>query len=162
MVIAIELSPAAIACLRRNLAEEVTAGRAVVYPKGVWDRDDVLSLNVTDDNFAANSVVLQPQGSHRDVQVPLTTIDKIVDELHLPRVDFIKMDIEGAEVKALAGGRNTLSRFHPRMSIATEHKPDDEITIPSAVRSIRGGYRMTCGTCSTSGTHIVADVLYFD
>jgi FkbM family methyltransferase len=66
-------------------------------------------------------VVLQPPGSHRDVQVLLTTIDKIVDELHLPRVDLIKMDIEGAEVKALAGARNTLSRFHPRMSTAAEH-----------------------------------------
>jgi len=162
LVVAIEVSPAAIACLRRNLAEPAAAGRAIVYPKGVWDKDDVLSLNVTDDNFAANSVALAPHGSHRDVQVPLTTIDKIVDELHLPRVDFIKMDIEGAEVKALAGARNTLSRFHPRLSIAAEHKPDDEITIPAAVRSIRGDYRLTCGACSTTGTRIVPDVLYFD
>jgi FkbM family methyltransferase len=162
LVVAIELSPAAIACLRRNLAEAVAAGSAIVYPKGVWDHDDVLTLNVTDDNFAANSVVLQPPGSHRDVRVPLTTIDRIVDELQLPRVDFIKMDVEGAEVKALAGARYTLSRYHPRMSIAAEHKPDDEITIPSAVRSIRGDYRMTCGPCSPSGTHIVPDVLYFE
>ena len=33
--------------------------------------------------------------------VPLTTVDAIVRELKLDRVDFIKMDIEGAEVDVL-------------------------------------------------------------
>jgi FkbM family methyltransferase len=42
------------------------------------------------------------------VVVPLTTIDKLVSELNLPRVDFIKMDIEGAEKLALTGGRATI------------------------------------------------------
>ena len=37
------------------------------------------------------------------VEVPVTTLDKIVEELRLPRVDFIKMDIEGAEREALRG-----------------------------------------------------------
>jgi FkbM family methyltransferase len=33
----------------------------------------------------------------------LTTIDKMVSELKLPRVDFIKMDIEGTEQNAILG-----------------------------------------------------------
>ncbi len=32
--------------LRRNLATEIAAGRVVVYPKGVWDQDDTLTLHV--------------------------------------------------------------------------------------------------------------------
>ena len=79
------------------------------------------------------------------MQVPLTTIDKIVAELGLPRVDFIKMDIEGAEANALAGARDTLTRFKPRLAIAAEHKPDDEVDIPRAVRSLRADYQMECG-----------------
>src|SRR5690349_5194000 len=96
-VVSIEISPSSVECLRRNLAAEIAAGRVVVYPKGVWDRDDTMTLEVDDTNFAANTVVLHPGTTHPSVQVPLTSIDKIVAELSLPRVDFIKMDIEGAE-----------------------------------------------------------------
>jgi len=162
LVVSIEVSPPAIECLRRNLAEPIAQGRAIVYPKGVWDRDSTLTLNLSDSNFAANSVVLQPRGSHRDVQVPLTTIDKIVSELKLTKVDFIKMDIEGAELNALAGGAATIKQFKPRMSIATEHKIDDEVTIPKAVRGIRGDYKLACGPCEAAGGYIRPSVLYFE
>jgi FkbM family methyltransferase len=162
LVVSIEISPAAVECLRRNLAEPIAQGRAIVYPKGVWDGEGSLTLNVSDSNFAANSVVLHPEGSHHDVEVPLTTIDRIVSELGLARVDFIKMDIEGAEVRALAGARSTIARFKPRLSIATEHKPDDEVTIPKAVRNLRPDYQMTCGPCSASEGHIRPSVLYFE
>ena len=162
LVVSIEISPAAIECLRRNLALPLAEGRVIVYPKGVWDADGSLQLNVSDSNFAANSVVLHPEGSHRDVEVPLTTIDKIVRELRLARVDFIKMDIEGAEAKALAGARTTIVKFKPRLSIATEHKPDDQFTIPNAIRSLRSDYKMSCGPCSVSAGSIHPDVLYFD
>jgi len=161
-VISIEVAPSTIECLRRNLAPEIAAGRVVVYPKGVWDRDDVLTLEVDDTNFAANSVVMHTGSMHPSVRVPLTSIDHIVAELALPRVDFIKMDVEGAEAKALAGARQTLTRFKPRMAIAAEHKPDDEIELPKVVRAIRPDYRLQCGQCLEAKGHIRADVLFFD
>jgi FkbM family methyltransferase len=160
-VVSVEISPAAAECIRRNLAPEIAAGKVTLYPKGVWDHEDTLMLNVDDTNFAANSVVLHPESSHPTVAVPLTTIDRIVGELGLPRVDFIKMDVEGAEVKALSGARQTLIRFKPRLSIATEHQPDDQFTIPQAVRQARGDYRMECGQCLEKDGRIRPDVLFF-
>lgn len=161
LVVAIEISPASVECLRRNLAKEIAQGRAIVYPKGVWNKDDTLPLNVADQNFAANSVVLHAPGAHSTFQAQLTTIDKIVAELALPRVDFIKMDIEGAEVNALQGARETLRRFRPRLAIATEHKPDDEVAIPNAVRAINSDYRAECGYCAQSNGHIRPEAMYF-
>lgn len=161
LVVAIEISPTSVECLRRNLAQEIAQGRAIVYPKGVWDREDTLPLSVSDTNFAANTVVLHPTGAHATVVVPLTTIDRIVTELALPRVDFIKMDIEGAEVKALQGGSETLRRFHPRLAIATEHQPDDEVTIPQTVRAIRSDYHAECGYCAQANGHIRPEAMYF-
>lgn len=160
-VVAIEISPSSAECIRRNTAAESAAGRVIVYPKGVWNKDDTMILNVDDTNFAANSVVMRPESGHPSVEVPLTTIDKLVAELNLPRVDFIKMDIEGAEIPALSGGRDTIARFKPRLAIATEHKPDDEFTIPAAVRKIRADYQMECGPCLEGKGHIRPDVLYF-
>jgi FkbM family methyltransferase len=160
-VISIEISPSSAECIRRNLAAEVTAGRVVVYPKGVWSKEDTMTLNVDDTNFAANSVVMHSDSSHPSVMVQLTTIDKLVADLKLPHVDFIKMDIEGAEVPALAGGNETIARFKPRLAIATEHKPDDQYTIPAAVRKIRADYQMECGPCLEAKGHVRPDVLYF-
>jgi len=161
LVVAIEISPASVECLRRNLAREIAQGRAIVYPKGVWNKDDTLPLNVADDNFAANSVVMHAPGAHATFLAPLTTIDKIVGELALPRVDFIKMDIEGAEVNALQGARETLLRFRPRLAIATEHKFDDEVAIPNAVRAIRSDYQAECGYCAQANGRIRPEAMYF-
>jgi FkbM family methyltransferase len=161
-VVSIEISPITVECLRRNLAPEIAQGRVMVYPKGVWDRDDSLVLNVNDSNFAANSVVLRWGPMHATtLKVPLTTIDEIVTELNLPKVDFIKMDVEGAEVRAIAGARATMARFKPRLAIAAEHKPDDEFTIPAAVRRVRADYQMQCGPCLEAKGHVRPDVLYF-
>ncbi len=161
LVVAIEISPASVECLRRNLAPEIAAGRVIVYPKGVWDKNDTLPLNVDDQNFAANSVVFHAPGAHATLQAQLTTIDQIVSELSLSRVDFIKMDVEGAEVNALHGARDTLLRFRPRLAIATEHKPDDETAIPNALRAIQSDYQAECGYCAQSNGHVHPEVMYF-
>ena len=161
IVVSIEISPSSAECIRRNTAAEMAAGRVIVYPKGVWNKDDTMVLNVDDTNFAANSVVMHSDSSHPSVKVALTTIDRLVAELNLPRVDFIKMDIEGAEVPALAGAHDTIARFKPRLAIATEHRPDDEFTIPAAARRIRPDYQMECGPCLEARGHVRPDVLYF-
>lgn len=53
----------------------------------------------------------------RAITVPTTTLDEYVAEVGLERLDFVKIDIEGAEVAALEGGRNTLSRFRPLLIV---------------------------------------------
>lgn len=160
-VIAIEPAPENIECLRRNFPAETAAGRVVIYPKGVWDKDDILTLNVDPHNTAADSFIIQRQGSYQVQQVPLTTIDKLMDELKLERVDYVKMDIEGAEPKALDGARRTLATFHPRLSISAYHAPDHPVAIPRAVRAAWPGYRMECGPCAEANFGVRPDVLYF-
>ncbi len=160
-VVAIELAPENLECLRRNFADEIRSGRVIVYPKGVWDKDDFLTLNVDPTNTAADSVVMRPEKAHAGPRVPLTTIDKLVGELKLDRVDYIKMDIEGAERNALVGGRQTIARFHPRMALAAYHRPDDPQAIPAAVHAAWQGYRMECGPCADADTFVRPDVLYF-
>ncbi|MCL6546288.1 MAG: FkbM family methyltransferase [Bryobacteraceae bacterium] len=161
LVVAIEPAPENLECLRRNLSQEVAAGRVVIYEKGVWDKDDFLTINVAPNNPAADSFVLMPEGAVPSVKLPLTTIDKLVQELKLDRVDYIKMDIEGAEQQALAGARETLRRFHPRLSLSSYHRPDDPERIPVLVREAWDGYRMECGPCTYANGILRPDVLYF-
>jgi FkbM family methyltransferase len=161
LVVAIELAPENLECLRRNLAEEVKAGRVIIYPKGVWDKDDVMTLWVDPGNSPADSVVMRPEKAYPGPQVPLTTIDKLVEELRLERVEFIKMDIEGAEQKALVGAQRTLARFHPRLALSAYHREDDPVRIPELVRQAWPGYRMECGFCADAKSFVRPDVLFF-
>ena len=161
LVIAIEPALENLECLRRNLAAEVAAGSVIIYEKGVWDKDDFLIMRVSPDNPAADSFVITQKGSREGVRLPLTTIDKLVEELKLPRVDYIKMDIEGAEPRALVGAAQTLRRFHPRLALSAYHNPDDPARIPVLVRQAWEGYRMECGPCSYAAGMVRPDVLYF-
>lgn len=47
--------------------------------------------------------------------VAVMTLDALVAALALPRVDFLKADIEGHEAALIAGGRQTLRRYHPAL-----------------------------------------------
>ena len=89
LVVAIEPAPANLECLRRNFAPEIEQGRVIIYPKGVWDKDDMLTLYLDPSREAAASFVNHPEGWKQIQQVPLTTIDHLVVELNLPRVDFM-------------------------------------------------------------------------
>jgi FkbM family methyltransferase len=134
-VIAVEPHPLKCEAMRRTYEAEIATGKVIVYPKGVWDKDEVLKLDgiTINDRFGTD--------------VPLTTIDNLATELKLDRLDVVKMDIEGAEPKAIQGGRQTIMRFLPAFTIATEQYPDDYITIPALLRSI-AEYRETGQMCA--------------
>ncbi|HYP05482.1 MAG TPA: FkbM family methyltransferase [Bryobacteraceae bacterium] len=161
-VVAIEPAPENIEALKRNFQPEIASGRVIVYPKGVWDKDDFLTLHIDDHNSAADSFLIQRKEAHEtDQKFPLTTIDKLVAELNLPRVDFIKMDIEGAEVKALNGGRATIAKHHPRMALSAYHNDNHPVEVPNAVKAAWDGYTMECGPCAVANNRIRPDILYF-
>jgi FkbM family methyltransferase len=159
-VVAIEPAPENLECLRRNFAAEIADGRVVVYPKGVWDKDDVLKLAVDPEDSASDSFV-RPVRNAQFIEVPLTTIDKLAGELHLPRVDVIKMDIEGAEQKAIAGARDTIVRYHPRMALCVYHLKDDPVGVPARVREIVPDYRFR-QTCLCAPDRVQPEVALFE
>lgn len=159
LVVAIEPDPRIVACLRRTFAPEIEREAVVVYPKGVWDREDVLALHRSTKTPWGNTF-LGPAQDLPDLELPLTTIDKIVSELKLERVDFIKMDIEGAEPRAIAGAAQTIRRFRPRISACVYHDSNDYAAVASAVRRIRTDYREEC-PCKEWRGRVVRDVAIF-
>jgi len=162
-VVAIEPSPTNFECLRRNFAEEIEAGKVVIYPKGVWHRDEEMMIEVHAGRSAQDKIVEHQAAGASSIAVPLTTIDKLVEELGLDRVDLIKMDIEGAEANALKGAKNTIAKFKPRLSISGYHREDDPAVLPEIVGTAREDYRVTPSSCM--GTHegriLISHVIFF-
>ncbi len=158
-VVAIEPAPTALECLRRTFRTEIEAGRVVIYPKGVWNKDAELELTTsTELATTANSVALN-RGAPGP-KVLLTTIDALVRDLRLERVDFIKLDIEGAEKQALEGGRETIVRSKPRMAIALEHRREDPDEIAALVRRLWPTAARAFGPCVNVNGSVQPDVLF--
>jgi FkbM family methyltransferase len=161
-VVAIEPAPENLEALRRNFKSEIATGSVIVVPKGVWNKEDILTLSIDPHNTAADSFLMNQKPDNKTVQAPLTTIDKLVAGLKLDRVDHIKMDIEGAETRALEGAQETLRQYHPRLSLASYHVPTDPERIPELVHKAWPGYKMECGPCAeTEDGRVRPDVLYF-
>ncbi len=160
-VIGIEPAPENLESYRRNFASEIAAGKVVVVPKGVWNKEDVLTLHVDPTNSAADSFVIEHKGEGAVAKVPLTTIDHLVAELKLDKVDFIKMDIEGAEPNALMGAAQTLKKWKPRIAVSAYHVPDHVARIPKIISAARADYALECGPCNEVDGKARPDIMWF-
>ncbi len=138
LVVAIEPEQANLVAFRRNLEAELKAGKVKIIEKGVWDKTGRIALHVSKTGDS-HSVVI-PQNGQRDESIEVTTIDSLVNSLKLTRVDFIKMDIEGAEQNALRGAHEVLRRFKPRLAISSYHLKGDPGAISTLVWGCRADY----------------------
>ncbi len=75
--------------------------------------------------------------SQNGIQLESITVDSLKTD-----ASFIKMDVEGAEVNAISGAKNTILKHKPKMLISSYHRTDDFIKIPQAVKSIRNDYKI--------------------
>jgi len=80
--------------------------------------------------------------------VKVTTIDKFVGANKLPRVDFIKMDVEGHELKVLEGAHETIQAFKPSLALSAYHRGDDLIKLPKFLLELNPDYKFYLRHCS--------------
>ncbi|MDI9571060.1 MAG: FkbM family methyltransferase [Pseudomonadota bacterium] len=67
---------------------------------------------------------------------------RLTDILKNEKVTFIKMDIEGSEVKALSGAEVIIKRQKPKLAICVYHKPEHLWEVPLYVKTIVPEYKM--------------------
>jgi len=163
LVVAIEPSPNNIKCLHQNFKTEVEQGRVIIYEKGVWNREEILTFH-TSASSVLDSFVL-PLKDSDTIYVPVTTIDKLVKELKMDRVDFIKLDIEGSEENALLGAKETIGNYGPRIALSLEHTGDNAEQVSRMLRIIKSSYvnyQNQCGDCGfTREGKLYPHVMFF-
>jgi FkbM family methyltransferase len=139
-VIGFEFIPENLDILRENLALNPRYSSNIeIIERPVWETSEKILYMM---NNGPGSQVSERPLFHGATEVRTISIDDVVRDRDLPRVDFIKMDIEGAELSALKGALGTLERFKPSLAICVYHKPNDWVDIPLFIHSLNLGYKM--------------------
>lgn len=102
-----------------------------LYPVALWDRKENLRFL-----GAGHNGLVDDSGEEIVSAAPL---DKILDG---KKISWIKMDIEGAEMRALAGCASIIKNQKPRLAICVYHNATDLYEIPKYIKSLRNDYQM--------------------
>lgn len=110
-VIAIEPDFFNRALLRKNIKAN-HLNNVTIIDRGLSDTESIIGWSV--------GGIVSQAGKSKIFKVKTTTLNKVYHKLHLNRIDFVKMDIEGAEINALNGANDVL-KYMQNLAIASYH-----------------------------------------
>lgn len=134
-VISIEPAEDNLMCLKKNI-ELNKVKNVTVIQKGLWNKKDRLKFYLNPVP-GGHSLVTDKDDAIRITEVGVDTLDNILTALGVDRVNFIKMDIEGAEIEALRGMEETLGNNDVKLAIASYHKVDGQPTCKTIIPMMR-------------------------
>jgi FkbM family methyltransferase len=94
----------------------------------VADKEGILRFNLPRNPKEQGSGSLSTDNSG-DIEVRGISIDRFVQTEKITKLNFIKMDIEGAEVKALLGMKETIFKYRPKILFEFSPSRYDELEI---------------------------------
>ena len=113
-------------------AAECDIDDITVHNLAAWDKTEMLTFYSRSGRNSANTT------SHvgaKAKEIQAVDIDSVVDE-----ADFIKIDAEGADLKALLGAKRIISEHCPTMCIAAYHRTEDYFLLPEKVTELNDEY----------------------
>jgi FkbM family methyltransferase len=137
-VLGFELAPDNLSVLRENLTRNpALAERITIAEEALWKTsDETLSFEL-----AGPSTHLT-DGENGGETARTVAIDDLVERERLESVDFIKLDIEGAELDALRGAERTIHAFHPQLAVAVYHDDEELTRIAAFLKQFDPGYEL--------------------
>ncbi len=87
----------------------------------------------------ASCIENRERDTYADSEIQVVDLDSVAKG---EVVSFIKMDIEGAEERALLGAKRIIIEQKPKLAICVYHKAEDIIELPALVLSMRPDYKL--------------------
>lgn len=133
-VVAVEPVKRLSYCLKKTFASECAEGRLTVVHAMLGASAGEARIQIEHSPIGAR--MTDDQGT----PVRVMAIDELSAFAEMPRVDFIKMDIEGAEVDALRGASAVLEQHTPALAIAAYHSPTAAKEITATINALEPRY----------------------
>ncbi len=108
-----------------NLGLNENTSNIYLVNKGLWNKTEIIEFYEA--GTVGSSVFHQDKKSIKK-NISAISIDDFVASEKLKKLNFVKMDIEGAEIKALEGARNSIISLKPHLTIASYHLVENEVT----------------------------------
>ena len=137
-VYAFEASPVTAEIARENMRLN-GCDNVDIVPFALFDRKTTLYLDENSGSTSA-STTREKEDGRKLAAIEAIRLDDFVQERGI-QVDFIKADIEGAEMAMLNGAANTIERDAPTCALCVYHKEDDFWAIPEFLRARVKDYR---------------------
>ena len=122
-------------------------------PLALWDKSCTLYLIEDEHDFRVG----ETKESESSLAFEAVSIDEFVANNQIKQVDYIKMDVEGAEQRALLGSRLTIKDHRPQLAISMYHSSDQFYEIPKMLMEDLNHYSFFL---SHHSTHFCETILY--
>ena len=132
-VYAFEADPANANKIKNTISDNLNLN-VELYMKGLWNKEEILYFDSGDEMESKITEV----GETGNSKIEAIALDDVIND----KVTFIKMDIEGAELKALEGARKTILKYRPKLAICIYHKLEDMIDIPLYIHKLVPEYKL--------------------
>lgn len=131
-------------CLSRTFAADIADGRVSLHSYLLGDHnEEVLFYEEPNDPTVCRLFSRQEQITPlKNIRtVKMMTIDEFCAVHKIEKIDFIKADVEGAELGLLRGAEETLKKFKPKLAFAAYHNADDANRMVEYIDGLGLGYR---------------------
>jgi FkbM family methyltransferase len=136
-------------CLSKMIKEKGLEETIIPHAAAVGDHDGITKFQIVPDVSMGGSI-----SSNGDAIVDMVTIDTIAKG---NTVVYIKMDIEGGEIDALHGAKETIVKQNPKLAISVYHQPNDPWDIFNIISNLCPAYKFYLGHHEQ---HLYETILY--
>lgn len=137
---AFEPFPDNIAAIKRNKELQSVCKKLITYEYGISDKDETLLFQLPSNGDAEGGKFIS-DGScvGKEGTLEVRALDNL--NLEIKGNLYIKMDIEGSELKALVGAKQMIQKYKPHLAICLYHRKNDLVEIPLYLKQLVPEYK---------------------
>ncbi len=137
-VFAIEANPK-ICSILKNRLKRLKINNVIVINRGLWDNTNNIKLPINEQTRKKGFSIATSSAEKNAESLILQniTIDTLIQKYNITRLNYIAMDVEGAEIEALKGAKNTLKKFNVHLAIASYHYRDGKQTYTTVEKILK-------------------------